>query len=64
MGFTKSIKAVLKTDEEDQLPPSFKIFIKYINDWTNKSEDPSIDVDNYDFKNIINKFISYMKSDK
>ncbi len=64
MGFTKSIKAVLKTDEEDQLPPSFKIFVKYINDWTNKSEEPSIDSDDYDFKNIINKFISYMKSDK
>ena len=62
MGFTKSIKAVLKSEEKDQLPPSFNIFMKYLKDISGKSMDPSVDKEDYSFMNIVKKFITYMKS--
>ena len=64
MGFTKSINDVLKSDESDQLPPSFNVFVKYLNDWSKKSKVPSIDNDDYNFDSIIRKFISYIGSVK
>lgn len=65
MGFSKSIKDVQDTDESDQLPPSFNIFYKFIKSSVkNPGEIPEVDTDNYNFSDIINKFISYLKGDK
>lgn len=63
MGFSKSIKEVLKSEDKDQLSPSFKMFIKYMDSWTKNSNIKSIgDEEEYDFKKIIEKFITYYKS--
>jgi hypothetical protein len=64
MGFTKSVKDVLKSDDKDQLPPSFNMFVKYLNDISKNSNSLKLDPDNYDFSNIVNKFINYLKSTK
>jgi len=65
MGFTKSIKDVNKSLEKDQLSPSFKIFYKYLMDWDKKSGDiPPVKTDEYNFIDIVNKFLSYFKSKK
>jgi len=63
MGFSKSIKGVLKSEEKDQLPPSFKVFSKYIKDWSNNIKlKTKSDTEEYDFSKIIEKFVSYYKS--
>jgi len=65
MGFTKSIKEVHKSEEKDQLAPSFKMFSKYLNEWTKKSSgNPQVSQDNYSFIDIIKKFIEYFKSNR
>jgi hypothetical protein len=65
MGFSKSIKEVKESEEKDQLPPSFNIFHKYLMSAINKSGDiPKIENENYDFRDIISKFISHLKNNK
>jgi hypothetical protein len=65
MGFTKSIKEVNKSEDKDQLSPSFKIFYKYLSDWSTKSKNiPPVTTDEYDFMDIVNKFTTYFKSNK
>ena len=65
MGFTKSIKEVNKSDEKDQLSPSFKVFYKYLSEWSKKSKEiPPVTTDEYNFIDIVNKFASYFKSNK
>jgi hypothetical protein len=65
MGFTKSIKDVNKSEEKDQLSPSFKVFYKYINDMgKNSSNIPDVSTEEYNFMDIVNKFVTYMKSNK
>jgi len=65
MGFTKSIKEVNKSEEKDQLSPSFKVFYKYLNDWSKKSKAITpVTTDEYNFMDIVNKFVSYFKSNK
>jgi hypothetical protein len=64
MGFTKSIKDVLKSEEKDQIPASFNVFVKYLNEISKKSQIPKLDLDNYDFTTIVSQFISYLKSNK
>lgn len=65
MGFAKSIKEVNKSDEKDQLSPSFKVFYKYLSDWVKKSDNiPPVTTDEYNFIDIVNKFVTYFKSNK
>lgn len=65
MGFSKAIKEVQKSEEKDLLPPSFNMFYKYLTDTTKNTLEPNkIDSDNYDFTDIVNKFLSYFKNNK
>jgi hypothetical protein len=65
MGFAKSIKEVNKSEEKDQLSPSFKVFYKYLTEWSNKSKNiPPVTTDEYNFMDIVNKFVTYFKSNK
>lgn len=65
MGFSKSIQEVHKSEDKEQLPASFKMFNKYIKDWTKKTpQAPSISHDSYNFESIIKKFVDYMKAGK
>lgn len=64
MGFTKSIRDVIKSDDKDQLPPSFNMFVKYLNEIAKNSDSLKLDSDDYDFSNIVNRFINYLKSTK
>ena len=63
MGFTKSIMEVEKGDERDQLPSSFKLFVKILKDWASKkSNKVNLDPEDYEFTNIINKFLDHVRS--
>ena len=63
MGFSKSLQEVHKSEDKDQLPPSFKLFHKYIKEWTkNTHKAHSISHDSYNFESIIKKFVDYLKA--
>lgn len=63
MGFSKSIKEVNRSEEKDQLSPSFSIFYKFLNATVNNnSEIPKVDHEEYNFSDIVRKFLSYLKS--
>jgi hypothetical protein len=65
MGFSKSIKEVNKSEEKDQLSPSFLVFYKYLMDWSKKSDNiPPVKTDEYNFIDLVNKFLSYFRSKK
>ncbi len=59
MGFSKIIKDIFK-GETERIPGSFKTYLNYIKEWSNKSID-KVDSDNYDFLEMLKEFISYFK---
>lgn len=67
MGFTNSIKAAIKKDDDvNRLPSSFIIFNKCISDFTsslNKIEN-KLDKSDYDFSDLIKQFVNYYKNTK
>jgi len=64
LGFSKTIKEVLKFESSDQLPSSFKAFYKYILEWSKKSN-TNIEIkatnNNYDLLELIKKFMENFK---
>jgi hypothetical protein len=59
MGYSKIIKDIFKGDTE-RIPGSFKTYLNYIKEWSNKSID-SVDSDNYDFIEMVKEFVAYFK---
>jgi hypothetical protein len=64
IGLSKSLKALMKSDEKSSLPSSFKAFYNYIEKSKSKGEiksDPS--EDHYDFIKIVEDFFNYHNKD-
>jgi hypothetical protein len=64
MGLSKSLKALMKSDEKSALPSSFKAFYNYIEKSKSKEEiksEPSDDY--YDFIKIVEDFFKYHGKD-
>jgi hypothetical protein len=64
LGFSKTLKEVLKFESSDQLPSAFKTFYKFISEWSKKS-DPKIEIkatsNNYELLDLIKRFMSNFK---